>query len=234
MLIANLSRGLEITIRRDNDASLALNGLNNECGGLIVDNFSQSFGIAVVDKDGTRHERLKFLAILLSTCDTQGTDCLAMVATVGRDYFRLSGGGFGEFEGRFDSFGSTVREEADLEIARRHVRQLFGKIRGVFAKECLPAERNMIELILNRLNDPGITMPKGKAAISAEAIEVFPTFVVDDVASFSDHFNAETGEAHESSEVRVDVLCVFVIHILVQRIRVHTASIRGNWVVSFG
>ena len=78
-----------------------------------------------------------------------------------------------------------------------------------------------------------IAVTEGKGSVSAEAVEELATFVVVDVTPFRPHFDSESCEAHELSEVWVDVLRVLFVNVGVEGVGAHIVSIRAIEVWGF-
>ena len=96
--VAHLAYPFEETVRRDDDAGLALDGLDNNAGGIVINDFAESVHVPVIDKGLDHSERFKRLTdrrLVRHSKRTYGTP----VEPVGkRDELLLTGPDAGELE----------------------------------------------------------------------------------------------------------------------------------------
>src|ERR1044072_5078169 len=95
-----------------------------------------------------------------------------MVSMTQGDDFRITGVNTSQDHCRFVGFSTTVGEETFLQIARRKLRNFFGKVYGLLIEIKRRGMSNPGNLFADSLNDFGVSMTYGGCEHAAETIEI--------------------------------------------------------------
>lgn len=180
----------EVAFGRDDDAGLALDGLDEEAAhelAELFENVAELDLVAELDDLEAGENRAEHLAVLDLIGDGNGGHAAPVEVARARDDDRLAEGDvfFGvapsadEFDGGLDRLGARVHEKDLLVVGR--LAKIAREVAELVVVEGAGAQSQAVELLLGGGDDAGVTVAEVDGAVAGEEVEVSVAFGVPDV-----------------------------------------------------
>ena len=176
-LVADPADSLQVAIGRDNDARLALDGLEDYGSDLLADRLEvrdclpDVIGDTVADVLHLLHHRAVGLAVGALAAYRDRAHGLPVEAADRGDEPAAARRDARELERHLDGLGAAVREEAVLQVARGDGGHRLREVAAERIEELLGVESLVVKLRLHHVQDLAVAVPEGEYAEAAEAVD---------------------------------------------------------------
>ena len=172
-LVADPADSLQVAIGRDNDARLALDGLEDYGSDLLADRLEvrdclpDVIGDTVADVLHLLHHRAVGLAVGALAAYRDRAHGLPVEAADRGDEPAAARRDARELERHLDGLGAAVREEAVLQVARGDGGHRLGEVSAERIEELLGVEGLVVKLRLHHVQDLAVAVAEGEHAEAA-------------------------------------------------------------------
>jgi hypothetical protein len=203
--VAQFAQAGQVIVGWDADAALALNRLDDDACGLLVEVRGDGVGVAERHMHKAWQQRVERLAVHFAPAGGEAAHRLAVIAAHSANHLHAPSRLTGEFNRALYRLCARIAEKAILQVAGQHFRQFRCQPCLRRVEHDLAGHRHHVQLAFDRLHNLRMAVSQREHAVPAKAVQKLASLRVPDIAPFGVPLHAQPREAQHLRQSGVQV-----------------------------